>query len=135
MRIRTHAGFSHPRQQLAERGVARQAGPHRQRVDKQTHQVLHARLIAPRNCRAHHHFLLPRIAGQKHTERTKQRHEERDAFLTAQGPKRFQHRRGKHHRMSGAMRGGHRRPGPVRRQFNRSRRAIQLLRPPGQLLL
>src|SRR5262249_17241605 len=49
MRVRTHAHFAHPLQQLHKRRVARQVSAEHLRIDEESDQPFDLRTVAPRN--------------------------------------------------------------------------------------
>ncbi|GAA2158903.1 hypothetical protein GCM10009727_70160 [Actinomadura napierensis] len=75
---------AHPVQQFTERGVARQVGPHHQRVDEEPDQALGLGPVAARDRRTDHDVVLIGVPAEKHRERGQQRHEHRRAAVAGE---------------------------------------------------
>ena len=84
VRVRVQRGLAHPPQQLAERRVARQVGPQRQRVEEEAHHPVGLRPRPPRDRRPDHDVLLPGKASEDHVQRGEEDHEQRGALAAGQ---------------------------------------------------
>ena len=135
MRVRLQQPFPHPREQPGEGGVARQVGPHGQRVDEQADQPLRLPPRAPGDGGAHHHVLRPRVAGEQQLEGGQQQREERGSLAPRQPVQPLRRRRVQREGDRRAAEALRRRARPVRGQLQHGGRAGQPLLPERELPL
>ncbi len=93
----------HPRQQLAESGMARQIAAQHQRVDKKADQALRLHPIAVGDRRAERHVLAATVTVQQDREGRQQHHERRCLFNLPQVLKASRRAGGQDHGLAGAV--------------------------------
>ena len=133
MRVGAERHLAHPRQQLAERRIAREIRPQHQRIDEDAEQLVGPRLVAAGDRRSHDQVLLPGVPEQQALERGQGGHEHRDALALAQPPEGAGHVGREHARAHRGLEGRRGRMRSVGRQIEQLGSAGQLTSPVGKL--
>ena len=86
VRIAAECSFSDAAQRFATRGIAGQICAQRERVDKESNQILGLGQRASRDRRPDHDVFLAGVAKKQELVRCQQHHERRDVFFLAEQP-------------------------------------------------
>ena len=89
VRVGPQRGLPYPPERLAESRIARQIGPHDERVDEEADHAFDLQAVSVGDRSSDQDVVLPRVALQEDHERRQDRHERRGPFPAAEGLQRF----------------------------------------------